>query len=758
MVSLLKRTRSSAARRGARRTIEPANAPVEREVEAKPSRWRLSPPWRWFRRGAPHKRATPQAGQVRLALICAMFGGCVLVLVWRLYTFQVMDSSWYQQMAQQERDAEIPIVPTRGALLDTNGSPLAISVPYNSVYVLGNLVGNADKADKVAAALSPVLEVPADQLRANIDPKSDRPVVLKSAVPSAVAQQVQQLSLPGVYLDKEPVRQYPEGSLAAQILGFVGKDFSGLAGLELSYNQELAGTPGVIDTQKDTAGQEITPGRRLLTPPVQGSDLVLTLDRYVQREAERLLNQAVIDSKSSGGLILIMEPQTGNILAAANNPTYSLTADQIYDPQQAGLYKSKIVTDQYEPGSTLKPLTMSAAIDQGIVTPDTTFEDTGIATVGGATIHNWNGLGNGTSTMTQILIHSSNVGMTWVSGQLAAKSPDLEYDYLQRYGLGQLTGLRLPGEVPGTMRTNKDPGLDGRRPGYQRVRPGHRRDTGAAAGGNLGLRQRWEDGSTTAGACDSRTEWRAGPAAGGGAWPDSLAADGADADSDDGRRGRAAGADSGPRAWVQDRGQDGDGGHTDECGLQHRVDDWIAGLAVSRGLAEVRGADQIGWAGETVRWARGGARAQRPRAGAADVLPCAADAVAGRIAVGSRPKGTLRGSKGAAPPLKSPAGPPPPGSLSERSPRLKSPAAAPPPGSLSEWPRLKSPAVAPPPWSLFEWSSPRQSLAPPGSFPAWTLHSKIRVAPQQSLPEFTSPVQSCAERPTRTVLAWTGLL
>jgi cell division protein FtsI/penicillin-binding protein 2 len=96
---------------------------------------------------------------------------------------------------------------------------------------------------------------------------------------------------------------------------------------------------------------------------------------------------------------------------------------------------------------------MSAAIDQGIVTPDTTFQDTGIASVGGAVIHNWNGLGNGTSTMTQILIHSSNVGMTWVSGKLG---PDLEYEYFQRFGLGQPTGLRLPGEVSGTVRTNKD--------------------------------------------------------------------------------------------------------------------------------------------------------------------------------------------------------------------------------------------------------------------------------------------------------------
>lgn len=392
-------------------------------------------------------------GQVRLALLCALFGGCALVLVWRLFTFQVVDTNHYQQLAVAERHAEIPIIPTRGALLDTNGAPLAVSVRYDSVYVLGSLVGSNSNADRVASALSPVLEVPADQLRSRIDPSNGRPVVLKSGVPSAVAEQVQTLGLPGVYLDKEPVRQYPEGSLAAQILGFVGKDFSGLAGLELSYDTELTGTPGVIDTQKDTAGQEITPGRKLLTPPKQGSDLVLTLDRYVQRVAERLLNQAVLDNKASGGLILIMDPRSGNILAAANNPTFSLTADQIYDPQQADRYKAKIVTDQYEPGSTLKPLTMSAAIDQGIVTPNTTMNDTGQVSVGGATIHNWNGAANGTSTMTDILIHSSNVGMTWVSGKLG---PDFEYEYFRRFGLGQPTGLRLPGEVAGTVRTNTD--------------------------------------------------------------------------------------------------------------------------------------------------------------------------------------------------------------------------------------------------------------------------------------------------------------
>jgi cell division protein FtsI/penicillin-binding protein 2 len=390
-----------------------------------------------------------------MGLICAFFVGCALVVVWRLYSFQVLDSAHYQQLADAERHAEIPLIPIRGALLDTTGSPLVVSVRYDSVYVLGSLVGSPARADTLAATLSPLLDIPAADLRSHIDPSSQQPVVLKSGVPSALAQQIQQLALPGVYLDKEPVRKYPEGSLAAQILGFVGRDFTGLGGLELSYEQELAGTPGAIDTEKDTGGQEIALGRRLLTPPRQGSDLVLTIDRYVQRVAERLLNQAVIDTKSSGGLILVMEPQTGNILAAANNPTYNLTADQIYDPTQGDRYRAKIVTDQYEPGSTLKTLAMSAAIDLGLVTPSTTMNDTGVATVGGAVIHNWNGAANGTSTMTDILIHSSNVGMTWVSGVLG---PDNLYDYYARYGLGQPTGLRLPGEVGGTVRTNHDPG------------------------------------------------------------------------------------------------------------------------------------------------------------------------------------------------------------------------------------------------------------------------------------------------------------
>src|SRR5215471_10607042 len=238
-----------------------------------------------------------RALQTRLLLICALFLGCAVVLVWRLFTLQVREGVHYQQLGDAERRAEIPIAARRGALLDTNGNPLAVTVRYDSVYALGSLVGDVDR---VVAQLSPVLDVPVARLRSLLDPPTERPVVLRSRVPSAVAERVKQLELPGIYLDAEPIRQYPEGSLAARVLGFVGHDFNGLSGLELSFDHELAGTPGAIDTERDTSGQEISLGRRLLTPPREGSDLVLTIDRYIQRVAERLLNQAVLDNRASG--------------------------------------------------------------------------------------------------------------------------------------------------------------------------------------------------------------------------------------------------------------------------------------------------------------------------------------------------------------------------------------------------------------------------------------------------------------------------
>lgn len=391
-------------------------------------------------------------GLWRLAVIGTLFAGVGLVLILRLYEFQIRDSARYQQLASDERRAQIPLSPRRGALLDSRGNPLAVSVLYQSVYALAPLVGDLDRT---AAALAPVLELPTDQIRKKLDKTNKQPVVLRSQVPSAIAQRVQTLEMPGVYLEREPIRQYPDGSIAAQMLGFVGQDGAGLTGVELSWERELAGTPGVIDTERDTVGQEISLGRRVMTPPKEGADLVLTLDRVVQRNSERILEDAVKRNKASGGLILVMEPRTGRIVVSANYPTYSLTADEIYQPELANFYKTTVVTNQFEPGSTMKLITMAAAIDEGLVSPGTTMNDTGVANVGGATIRNWDFMANGQISMTQVLIKSSNVGTQWVAGLLG---PERLYGAFERFGFGSETGIRLPGETPGMMRT---PAMEG---------------------------------------------------------------------------------------------------------------------------------------------------------------------------------------------------------------------------------------------------------------------------------------------------------
>lgn len=390
--------------------------------------------------------------RVRLLFICTLFVGCSLLLLWRLYGFQVRDVARYRDLASDERRAQIPIIPRRGSLLDTRGNPLAISVLYDSVYSNGQLVSDPGRA---AALLSPILQMPVQEVRSRIDKANPRPVVLATRVPSAVGEQVRALKLAGVYLRPTPLRQYPEGSVAAQVLGFVGRDFTGLAGLEMSYDQEIGGTPGVIDTEIDTTGQEIALGRLVLTPPREGSDLVLTLDRFVQRTAERILDEAVTKNKATGGFILVMDPKSGDVLAAATNPTFSLTDEDIYKPETAELYKATIVANQYEPGSTMKVVTMASAIEDGLVNPNTVYTDTGQASVGGALIHNWNGAANGPITMTQVLIKSSNVATQWVGGLLGA---DRFYRHITDFGFGKPTGLRLPGEVSGTVRTNTTDG------------------------------------------------------------------------------------------------------------------------------------------------------------------------------------------------------------------------------------------------------------------------------------------------------------
>ncbi|MDP8925162.1 MAG: penicillin-binding protein 2 [Chloroflexota bacterium] len=389
--------------------------------------------------------------RARLYLLGALFLGCAFVLVYRLYSYQVIQHEYYRRLANQEHRETITVIPRRGSLLDANGNPLALSVALDAVQVVGKDVPDPQAA---AVALAPVLEMPPGEILARIDPASQRAVTIRAGLPAAAADRVRDVvrdkELYGISLVQAPVRQYPEGSIAAQVIGYLGNDRDGLAGLEYYFEDELAGEPGMIDTELDITRQELILARRVVKPPREGTDLVLTLDRFVQRVIERELAEGVRQNDATGGTIIVMDPSTGGILGMASYPTYTLADPMDFRPEEQTLHKSVAVTNQYEPGSVMKVVTMAAGLEAGVVAPTTTMHDGGVISFPGVALRNWDHGANGVISMTEVLIKSSNVGTYFVADRLGR---DEFYRFLGLFGFGQPTGVELPGEVPGTMRT-----------------------------------------------------------------------------------------------------------------------------------------------------------------------------------------------------------------------------------------------------------------------------------------------------------------
>ncbi len=393
------------------------------------------------------KSGTPRA---RLYLLGALFLGCASILSYRLYTYQYIDHDRYRRLATDEHRETTQVPAHRGAFLDSNGNPLATTVMFDAVEIIGK---DVSQPEATAVALSRALETPAGDVLAKIDRASNRPVIVRDRLPSAIAERVAALQLDGVLLAQVAARQYPEGSIAAQVLGFVGKDNKGLAGLEYYFDDELAGQPGTIDTEHDSGGQLVL-ARRIVTPARDGTDIVLTLDRYVQRAAERELGEAVRQNKAIGGIIIVMEPASGAILGMASLPAYTLSDSIVPKPEEEHLYKAVPVTNQYEPGSVMKLVTMAAGLEQRAVTPTSTVDDRGVAYYGPTAIRNWDQRANGVITMTDVLVRSSNIGAQYVAQRVGR---DGFYRNLAAFGFGQLTGVELPGEVPGAVRTPNSP-------------------------------------------------------------------------------------------------------------------------------------------------------------------------------------------------------------------------------------------------------------------------------------------------------------
>jgi cell division protein FtsI/penicillin-binding protein 2 len=386
----------------------------------------------------------------RLGVVIVLLLIATLGLVGRLAHLQLVSHQEYQERAQDEHQGSLVLNPRRGAILDRNGYPLAASVDAYDVLVDSQLWEDSGQAQQRAEALADVVNRPPQHILTDLSTSITREAIVGRGLDYQGSLGVEDLGLPGVRLVRTSRRVYPEGNLAASLIGFIGRDNVGLTGLEADYDRDLSGAAGSLSYERDGLGNKIALGYSERVPPEPGADIILTIDRYMQRMAERELDATIEKHEANGGTIIIMDPRTGAILAMASRPSFDLTHLDLSDESKMDLYRNRAITDLYEPGSVFKTITMAGALDAGLVSPESVYVDEGVARVSGWTIVNWDYGAHGSQTATQILVKSLNTGAVWLSELLGA---DRFYDYVHRFGFGQLTGVGLSGEAAGQIRT-----------------------------------------------------------------------------------------------------------------------------------------------------------------------------------------------------------------------------------------------------------------------------------------------------------------
>jgi cell division protein FtsI/penicillin-binding protein 2 len=382
-------------------------------------------------------------------------------LLGRLYYWQIVEShSGYNlaQLANQEHLSNQILNAPRGLIYDAEGHILATNVVRDDVYIepIQFSVDHPDNTqadlDTFVQELHRVLPEISEQTLYHDFALNQQAVRIAIRIDPNQSQQLQALQLPDIFLEPRTWRTYPGGNLAAQVLGFVSSDTNqGEYGLEYQYNTLLAGKPGSLTAETDLNGNPLIVGASSEQPPVNGANLTLTLNSTIEYDVQTDLDNAVKQMQAQGGAAIVINARTGAIVAMAGNPTF--------DPNQYGSYANQLgcigseevyfnpdLYCAYEPGSVMKVVTMAAALDQGLITPNTTVYDPGYITFNDTpTIYNWNFEGHGTETMTQVLQYSANVGAAWVAHNiLGAKR---FYPYLTRFHLGQAYNIDGPEEA-----------------------------------------------------------------------------------------------------------------------------------------------------------------------------------------------------------------------------------------------------------------------------------------------------------------------
>ncbi|MBT8088263.1 MAG: penicillin-binding protein 2 [Gammaproteobacteria bacterium] len=392
-------------------------------------------------RGAETKQKTARRFVTRVTLVLAFFSLAAVSLVVRAVHLQVLDKDFLNQQADTRHLRTERISAHRGAITDRHGEPLAISTPVDSIWA--NPKEFAPAVDKIPQ-LARALGIDAQMLMRRITRSMDKEFLyLKRHLNPEQASTVLALQLPGINVQREYHRYYPASEVTGHLVGFTDIDDQGQEGLELAFNHWLAGESGAKRVLKDRLGRSIE-NVASIRPPRHGKELRTSIDLRLQYLAYRTLKSTIKAHEARSGSIVVLDVHTGEVLAMVNQPTYNPNDRSQF---AAARYRNRAITDIFEPGSSIKPLVVAAALESGQFRPSSIVDTSpGFVTVGAKTIEDSRNLGR--VSLTTILARSSNVGVTKLAMTL---QPDQLWETMTKFGLGELTSSGFPGESAGML-------------------------------------------------------------------------------------------------------------------------------------------------------------------------------------------------------------------------------------------------------------------------------------------------------------------
>ena len=400
-----------------------------------------------------------------LCFITAVFS----ILIIRLSYIMLVKREDYSSRAEEQWTSEVRIDARRGRILDRNGNELAVSAnvyridfDLNSIrqYLKKNSKTTDDIAPLIAEAVGIETSTVKDKLETKLSNGSDAgSATLVRRIEKDIADKVNELNIQGVIVSPDTKRYYPEGQFLSHVLGSTNSDGQGLTGVELQYNEYLSGVPGLRVTELDRNSEALDYTISNFTAPIDGKDVTLTIDKNLQAIAEKVAEKGLVDNKAKSVRILMMNPQNGEILAMVNEPDFdpnnpfSGYEDFIGETDAEKLqrmWRNSLVNDTFEPGSIFKVITMSTAIEEGLVSESDTFNCGGSLQVGPHTIKCWKRGGHGSQILPEILQNSCNVGFMKLGEKIGSETL---VKYIKKFGFGQVSGVDLPGEARGIIKS-----------------------------------------------------------------------------------------------------------------------------------------------------------------------------------------------------------------------------------------------------------------------------------------------------------------